>query len=100
MTDTAATAAPAKDNLFGICNAVGEDLGFNPLWLRLVFASTFIFDPAVVIASYFALGAFILAARLIFPRPRKTRESAEVVALPPAAPTAVEEEPVAFAKAA
>ena len=86
----------AKDNLFGICNAVGEDLGFNPLWLRLVFASTFIFDPVVVIASYFALGAFILVARLVFPRAPKARKSAEVVALA----TTATAEPVEFAKAA
>jgi phage shock protein C len=95
MTDT--PAAPAKDNLFGICNAVGEDLGVNPLWLRLVFATTFIFDPVVVIASYFALGAFILLARLVFPGPRAARESAEVVALPTPAGIA---EPAEFAKAA
>jgi phage shock protein C len=96
MTDTA-HIAPAKDNLFGICNAVGEDLGVNPLWLRLVFASTFIFAPVAVIASYFALGGFILFARLVFPKPRKVRESAAVVALPT---NARSEEPVEFAKAA
>ncbi len=96
MTDTAHTA-PAKDNLFGICNAVGEDLGINPLWLRLVFASTFIFAPVAVITSYFALGAFILFARLVFPKPRKPRASAAVVALPTATPS---ETPVEFAKAA
>jgi phage shock protein PspC (stress-responsive transcriptional regulator) len=94
MTDTAPQVA--KDNLFGICNAAGEDLGFNPLWLRLVFASTFIFDPAVVIASYFALGAFILVARLVFPRAAKARESAEIVTLAPARI----EEPVDLARAA
>lgn len=94
MTHTAAQPT-AKDNLFGICNAVGEDLGVEPLWLRLVFACTFIFDPVVVITSYFALGAFILFARLVFPRPRA--RSAEIVALPQAAATA---EPVAFAEAA
>lgn len=96
MTDTAHTA-PAKDNLFGICNAAGEDLGFNPLWLRLVFASSFIFAPVAVIVSYFALGGFILVARLAFPKPRKVRGSADVVALPA---TARAEEPVEFAKAA
>jgi phage shock protein C len=96
MTDHAAQSAP-KDNLFGICNAVGEDLGVNPLWLRLVFASTFIFDPVVVISSYFALGAFILLARLVFPRPRTARPAAEVVALPQ---IAAGDEQFEFAKAA
>lgn len=95
MTDTA--SQPKKDNLFGICNAVGEDLGFNPLWLRLVFASTFIFDPVVVITSYFALGAFILFARIVFPRGKQVRTRGEVVAFNPAAQP---EAPVELAKAA
>lgn len=74
MTDVHAAQAK-KDNLFGICNALGEDLGIDPLWPRLLFASAFIFDPAVVIAGYFALGAFILLAGIVFPRARP-RESA------------------------
>lgn len=96
MTDHVATS-PKKDNLFGICNAVGEDLGVNPLWLRLVFASTFIFDPVVVISSYFALGAFILFARIVFPRGKQARTSGEVVAFTPAAQTVT---PVELAEAA
>lgn len=96
MTDHAA-ASPKKDNLFGICNAVGEDLGFNPLWLRLVFASTFIFDPVVVITSYFALGAFILFAQIVFPRSKQARASGEVVAFTAAAQP---QAPVELAKAA
>src|SRR3546814_1112596 len=26
-----------RDTFFGICEAVGQDFGFNPLWLRLDF---------------------------------------------------------------
>src|SRR3546814_20792094 len=26
-----------KDTFFGLCEAVGRDFGFNPLWLRLAF---------------------------------------------------------------
>jgi len=96
MTDPHAPT-PKKDNLFGICNALGEDLGIDPLWPRLLFATTFIFDPAVVIASYFAIGALMLVVRFAFPRPRPARTSAEVVALTP--PAAVEP-PVQFARAA
>lgn len=81
MTDRHA-ATSKKDNLFGICNALGEDLGIDPLWPRLLFASAFIFDPVVVIAGYFALGAFILLARIVFPR-AKARERARVIALAP-----------------
>jgi phage shock protein C len=93
MTDT--HDAAKKDNLFGICNALGEDLGINPLWPRLLFATTFIFDPAVVIVSYFALGAIILCARIAFPRARRG-PAAEVIALP----VAPAEKPVELARAA
>lgn len=96
MTDPHA-AAPKKDNLFGICNALGEDLGIDPLWPRLLFATTFIFDPAVVIASYFAIGALLLAVRFAFPRPKPARADAEVVAL---TPPAAAEPPVELARAA
>lgn len=99
MTDPHATPDAKKDNLFGICNAIGEDLGVNPLWPRLVFASAFMFDPVIVISSYFALGAFVLIARLVFPpRPRsaKVRASAEVVALT----STPAEQPVELARAA
>ena len=96
MTDPNAPAAK-KDNLFGICNAIGEDLGIDPLWPRLLFATTFIFDPAVVIATYFAVGALMLAVRFAFPRPKPTHAGAEVVALTPAAAAAP---PVELARAA
>lgn len=94
MTDP--HASTRQDNLFGICNAIGEDLGVNPLWPRLVFASAFMFDPVLVIASYFVLGAFVLLARIMFPRSPRHRETAEVIAMPPARA----EEPAELARAA
>lgn len=68
MTKSATTPAPAaSQNLFGICHRVGEDFGFNPLWLRLSFASALILNPVAVIAAYFVLGAIVLSSRLLFP---------------------------------
>ncbi|VXD03002.1 PspC domain-containing protein [Sphingomonas sp. 8AM] len=70
MTDTYTTttipAAP-RDNLFGVCAALGEDFGFNPLWLRLGFAMALLFSLEKVLIAYVALGVLVLASRLLFP---------------------------------
>ena len=56
-----------RDTFFGICEAVGQDFGFNPLWLRLAFVAPLFFFPVQTFAGYFALGLVVLASRLIFP---------------------------------
>ena len=58
------------DNILGICEAVGNDLGFNPTWLRLAFLPVIFFAPLVMIGAYLALGAVVVTSRLIFPKPR------------------------------
>ncbi|MBO9698293.1 MAG: PspC domain-containing protein [Sphingopyxis sp.] len=56
-----------RDTFFGICEAVGQDFGFNPLYLRLAFIAPLFFFPAQTFVAYFALGLVVLASRLIFP---------------------------------
>lgn len=56
-----------RDTFFGICEAVGQDFGFNPLYLRLAFIAPLFFFPVQTFAAYFALGAIVWASRLIFP---------------------------------
>ena len=56
-----------RDTFFGICEAVGQDFGFNPLYLRLAFIAPLFFFPAQTFAAYFGLGIVVLASRLIFP---------------------------------
>lgn len=63
---TATPAAP-KDSLFGVCAAIGADFGFNPLWLRIAFASALLFSLEGVIAAYAALGLVVLVSRLVAP---------------------------------
>ena len=70
------------DTILGVCEGIGQDLGFNPIYLRLVFASVFYFDPLVVVGSYLALGAGLALARWLYPVP------AEPVAQAAADPTA------------
>jgi phage shock protein PspC (stress-responsive transcriptional regulator) len=59
-----------RDTFFGICEAVGQDFGFNPLWLRLAFVAPLFFFPVQTFVGYFALGLVVLASRLIFPAKR------------------------------
>jgi phage shock protein PspC (stress-responsive transcriptional regulator) len=57
------------DTILGICQGLGVDLGFNPLWLRLAFGIGVLVSPTAVIGTYLGLGVIVLLARLIFPAP-------------------------------
>jgi phage shock protein C len=54
--------------ILGVCEAIGEDFGINPIFLRVPFAATVLYSPLWAIGAYFALGAAVLASRLLFPR--------------------------------
>ena len=53
--------------ILGVCEAVGEDFGFNPTFLRVILAAMVLYSPMIAIGAYFALGAVVLASRLLFP---------------------------------
>jgi phage shock protein C len=59
-----------SDTFFGICEAIGQDLGFNPNWLRFFFAVLLLWNPEVTLAAYFGLGAVVAATRFFFPEAR------------------------------
>lgn len=62
-------ALPLRSHtILGVCEAIGEDFGFNPTLLRVPFAATVLYSPTYAIAAYFALGIVVLASRLLFPR--------------------------------
>ena len=66
----------ARDHtLLGICEALGEDLGFNPLFLRVPLAVCLLLNPYAVIATYAGLGVLVLFTRLIAPNPRRAAVS-------------------------
>ena len=64
--------------ILGVCEAIGEDFGFNPVLLRVPFAAGVLWSPTMMLAIYFALGLVVLASRLLFPRatPVATRTAA------------------------
>ena len=62
-------ALPLKPHtILGVCEAIGEDFGFNPVLLRIPFAVGVLWSPTLTLAIYFALGAAVLASRLLFPK--------------------------------
>lgn len=87
-----------KDTFFGACEAVGQDFGFNPLWVRLAFIAPLFFFPVQTFMAYFGLCAIVLASRLTFPRKVAAHSAAAVQhAAPAAAQPAETAEQVALA---
>ena len=70
--------------ILGVCEAIGEDFGFNPVLLRIPLAAMVIVNPLWAFGAYFALGGIVLVSRMLFPRP-KTSASAAIGEHPAAA---------------
>ena len=68
------------DTFLGVCEGVGEDLGVDPLWLRLALTLALFVSPTAAIGGYLAAGVIVLASRLLFPTP-KPAAAAEPLAL-------------------
>ena len=65
------------DTFLGICEAIGEDFGFNANWLRLALGVGLLLNPMASIAAYACAGIVVGATRLIAPNPRRAVEPAE-----------------------
>ena len=55
------------DTMLGVCQAIGEDTGLNPLWLRIGFGLLLFWNIGAALAAYLALGVLVLAIRLLTP---------------------------------
>ena len=64
MSNQTAPAAAPRENLFGICHALGETFGFNPLYLRLVLLIGVMVNPEAALGAYFAAGIAVTVAKL------------------------------------
>ena len=58
-----------QHTVLGVCEGIGEDLGFNPVILRILFAGGVYFAPLAVIGTYFFLGGALALARWAYPVP-------------------------------
>jgi phage shock protein C len=62
-------ALPLRSHtILGVCEAIGEDFGFNPIFLRIPLAAVVLVSLTWAIGSYLALGAIVLVSRLLFPK--------------------------------
>jgi phage shock protein C len=76
-----------NDTILGVCEAIGQDFGFNPNWLRIAFCAPIYWNTGLVVGVYLGLGLVVVATRYAFPDRR-----AEAIA---AAPQLVEVESTA-----
>ncbi len=85
---TAQPSVFARDHtFFGVCEALGEDLGFNPVFLRIAFAIGLFLNPLAVLALYAGLGLLVAFTRFVAPNPRPaavTQAEADAAATVPA----------------
>ena len=62
-------ALPLRQHtILGVCEGIGEDFGFNPVFLRVPLAAVVLWNPLIAIGTYFLLGALVFASRALFPR--------------------------------
>lgn len=71
---TARSIVARDDTLLGICFAIGQDFGFNPLWLRILFAAILFWSPAGAVALYAVLGLVVAFSRWLAPDPLSADE--------------------------
>jgi len=63
MSNQIANESP-RDNLFGICHALGEIFGFNPIFLRVALLVGVMLNAEYALVAYFAAGIAVLVAKL------------------------------------
>jgi phage shock protein PspC (stress-responsive transcriptional regulator) len=81
QTDDSRTPLPLRrDTFLGVFEAIGQDLGINPNWLRIPFAALILWNPEVIIGLYLALGLVVAATRWFFPAERKAESTARAEA--------------------
>jgi phage shock protein PspC (stress-responsive transcriptional regulator) len=92
-------ALPLRSHtILGACEAIGEDFGFNPTFLRVPLATAVLWSPTLAIGIYLALGLVVLASRLLFPELKAVEP--DIAAQEPAAPPAIRVEEIELPLAA
>jgi phage shock protein C len=66
---------PQHDNLLGICHAIGETFGFNPLILRVSLLVAVMANAEATLIAYAVGGVAVLAAKLATRDWGKTRRT-------------------------
>jgi phage shock protein C len=80
---TTTTPLPLRnDTILGVCEAIGRDFGFNPLWLRLAFILPLFVAPAAAIAAYLGLGLVVGLTHWFAPDKSAAEQAVEAEAMP------------------
>lgn len=75
-TEDRQPALPLRPHtILGVCEAIGEDFGFNPIFIRVPFATMVLLSPPAAIAGYLLLGLIVLASRLLVPASKAVTEA-------------------------
>lgn len=56
-----------NDTILGVCEALGQDFGINPTWLRVAFCAPIFWNPALVVGAYLGLGVLVAVTRFAAP---------------------------------
>ena len=56
-----------NDTILGVCQAIGDDLGFNPNYLRIALILPLFWFPVQMIVAYVLLGVAVMISRFAFP---------------------------------
>ena len=81
-TMTKTTPLPLRsDTILGVCEAIGQDFGFNPIYLRLAFIAPLFFAPTAGLAAYLGLGVIVAATRYFAPNKPASEQVVDVKAV-------------------
>lgn len=69
------------DTLLGVCFALGQDFGFNPVWLRLLFALSLFWSRPWAIGAYILLTGLVALTHWIAPDPAPADAAGDDLAL-------------------
>ena len=92
-----ASSAPLfrDDTIFGVCQALGEDFGFNPNWPRAALGVGLLFAPVATLIGYGLAGLIVGIARWIAPDPLVPELQSDAEVIDRLEPEAQEELPLA-----
>jgi phage shock protein C len=71
-----------SDTFLGVCEALGQDFGFNPNYLRVPFGALLLWNPVIVLSVYVGLGCVIAATRWFFPATERRAPSTATANMP------------------
>lgn len=74
MQDVQQSLFTRDDTFFGVCQALGEDLGFNPDYLRVALPLLLFFQPVAAIGGYAVAGVIVFASRMLVREPKRVAE--------------------------